>query len=77
MFMLGSGVAQRFYLEVNIFRSGKFWKKIDLVKIKSVFYNSFGSESLVSESENQISLRPIVWLLVEVGKGMEISHFTF
>ena len=68
--------AQRFNLEVNIFRSGKFWKKIDLLKIKSVFYNSFGSESLVSESENQISLQPIVWL-VEVGEGMEISHFTF
>ena len=49
-------VAQRFYLEVNIFRSGNFLKKIDLVKIKSVFYNSFGPESLVSESENQNSL---------------------
>ena len=54
----------------------KFWKKIFLLKIKNVFYNSFGSESLVSESENQISLQPIVWL-VEVGEGMEISHFTF
>ena len=74
--MVQINVAQRFYLEVNIFRSGKFWKKIDLLKIKSVFYNSFGSESLVSESENQISLQPIVWL-VEVGEGMEISHFTF
>ena len=69
-------VAQRFYLEVNIFRSGKFWKKIDLVKIKSVFYNSFGPESLVSESENQNSLWQVVWLL-EVGEGMKISHFTF
>ena len=54
----------------------KILKKIDLLKIKNVFYNSFGSESLVSESENQISLQPIVWL-VEVGEGMEISHFTF
>ena len=44
--------------------------------MKSVFYNSFGPEYLVSESENQISLQPIVWL-VEVGEGMEISHFTF
>ena len=31
---------------------------------------------LVSESEKQILVRPIVWIL-EVGGGMEISHFTF
>ena len=54
----------------------KFRKKINLLKIKNVFYNSFGSESLVSESENQILLQPIVWL-EEVGEGMGISHFTF
>ena len=69
-------VAQRDLSVNNTVTPMKFWKKIDLLKIKTVFYNSFGSESLVSESENQISLQPIVWL-VEVREGMEISHFTF
>ena len=69
-------VAQREFKEVDISQWGKKIKKIDHLRFRNAFYNSFGSESLVSESENQISLRPIIWL-VEVGEGMEISHFTF
>ena len=55
---------------------GKKYKKIDHIRFKNAFYNSFASESKFIESENKNSLWQVVWLL-EVREGMEISHFTF
>ena len=66
-------VAQREIKEVDISQWGK---KIYHLRFKNAFYNSFESESKFIESENKNSLRQIVWLL-EVGEGMQISHFTF
>ena len=68
--------AQREFKEVDISQWGKKLKKFDHLRFKNAFYNSFGSESKFIESENKNSLWQIVWLL-EVGEGMEISHFTF
>ena len=48
---------------------GKKIKKIDHLRFKNAFYNSFGPESKFIESENKNSLWQIVWLL-EVGEGM-------